>query len=45
MSKKYNLEEIEETEECPLCAEELEPDDLNFRPCKCGYQVTPPSLI
>ncbi|KAK0403325.1 hypothetical protein QR680_016859 [Steinernema hermaphroditum] len=24
---------------CPLCMENLELDDQNFYPCKCGYQV------
>ena len=26
-------------EECPLCMEPLEMDDLNFFPCTCGYQI------
>ena len=25
--------------ECPLCLEELDATDRNFKPCKCGYQV------
>ena len=25
--------------ECPLCMEPLDPTDLAFRPCRCGYQV------
>lgn len=24
---------------CPLCMEELDVTDRNFRPCKCGYQI------
>ncbi len=24
---------------CPLCLEELDITDRNFRPCQCGYQV------
>ena len=24
---------------CPLCMEELDITDRNFRPCKCGYQI------
>uniref|UniRef100_A0A915KZV9 RING-type domain-containing protein n=1 Tax=Romanomermis culicivorax TaxID=13658 RepID=A0A915KZV9_ROMCU len=24
---------------CPLCMEQLDLDELNFFPCKCGYQV------
>eukprot|EP00039_Didymoeca_costata_P014820 m.244593 g.244593 ORF g.244593 m.244593 type:complete len:792 (-) comp16105_c0_seq21:70-2445(-) len=31
--------ESDEEEECPLCMEPLEPDDRNFFPCTCGYQV------
>lgn len=29
----------EEEQECPLCMEELDPSDVNFKPCVCGYQV------
>ena len=25
--------------DCPLCLEELDISDLNFKPCPCGYQV------
>ena len=25
--------------ECPLCMEQLDPTDLAFHPCMCGYQV------
>uniref|UniRef100_A0A7E4VL66 RING-type domain-containing protein n=1 Tax=Panagrellus redivivus TaxID=6233 RepID=A0A7E4VL66_PANRE len=28
-----------EERECPICLEELEPDDLYFYPCECKYQV------
>lgn len=24
---------------CPLCMEDLDVTDRNFRPCPCGYQV------
>lgn len=24
---------------CPLCVEEFDLSDRNFRPCPCGYQV------
>ena len=24
---------------CPLCMEDLDVTDRNFRPCKCGYQI------
>ncbi|PHH82524.1 hypothetical protein CDD82_5705 [Ophiocordyceps australis] len=29
----------EEEELCPLCIEEFDLSDRNFRPCPCGYQV------
>lgn len=29
----------EEDSDCPLCMEELDIADRNFRPCTCGYQV------
>lgn len=29
----------DEPEECPLCMELLELDDMNFYPCSCGYQI------
>ncbi|KZT11611.1 uncharacterized protein LAESUDRAFT_642402 [Laetiporus sulphureus 93-53] len=25
--------------ECPLCLEEMDISDLNFKPCPCGYQI------
>lgn len=25
--------------DCPLCMEELDIADRNFRPCPCGYKV------
>ncbi|KAF8120954.1 hypothetical protein EV363DRAFT_1438082 [Boletus edulis] len=25
--------------ECPLCLEEMDISDLNFKPCVCGYQI------
>jgi len=35
-----NLDDMEDLdEECPLCMEPLEIDDLNFYPCTCGYQI------
>ena len=30
----------DEPQECPLCMEFLELDDINFYPCSCGYQVS-----
>lgn len=27
--------------DCPLCLEEMDISDLNFKPCPCGYQVRP----
>ena len=29
----------DEEEVCPLCVEEFDLSDKNFRPCPCGYQV------
>lgn len=29
----------EEEETCPLCVEEMDISDKNFKPCPCGYQV------
>ena len=26
---------------CPLCVEEFDIQDRNFKPCPCGYQVCP----
>jgi CCR4-NOT transcription complex subunit 4 len=31
----------DEDECCPLCVEEFDLSDRNFRPCPCGYQVRP----
>lgn len=33
------IDDDEEEEVCPLCVEELDLTDKNFRPCPCGYQV------
>ena len=30
----------DEPQECPLCMEYLELDDINFYPCSCGYPVS-----
>jgi hypothetical protein len=30
---------LKEDAECPLCLEEMDISDLNFKPCICGYQV------
>jgi CCR4-NOT transcription complex subunit 4 len=38
ISSTYFLS-LQETEECPLCLEEMDVSDLNFKPCPCGYQV------
>jgi len=24
---------------CPICVEDMDVTDKNFRPCKCGYQI------
>lgn len=26
--------------DCPLCLEEIDLSDANFKPCPCGYQVS-----
>jgi CCR4-NOT transcription complex subunit 4 len=31
--------DVQEDAECPLCLEEMDISDLNFKPCVCGYQV------
>ncbi len=28
-----------EEDQCPLCMEDMDVTDRNFRPCKCGYQI------
>lgn len=35
VSVPYDYEPMD----CPLCMEEMDPSDLHFRPCPCGYQV------
>ncbi|KAF7791288.1 hypothetical protein EIP86_002302 [Pleurotus ostreatoroseus] len=34
----WSDDEAEDTE-CPLCLEEMDISDLNFKPCPCGYQI------
>ncbi|TIA88947.1 hypothetical protein E3P81_03188 [Wallemia ichthyophaga] len=29
----------EEDRDCPLCLDEMDISDLNFKPCPCGYQI------
>ncbi|KAK3280763.1 hypothetical protein CYMTET_11414 [Cymbomonas tetramitiformis] len=31
--------EDEQHDSCPLCTEDLDATDKNFRPCPCGYQI------
>ncbi|KAG0143697.1 hypothetical protein CROQUDRAFT_660872 [Cronartium quercuum f. sp. fusiforme G11] len=31
--------ETDDDDLCPLCMEELDVSDLNFRPCPCGYRI------
>ncbi|KAF2397016.1 hypothetical protein EJ06DRAFT_482966, partial [Trichodelitschia bisporula] len=33
------IDDDEEDEVCPLCVEEFDLTDKNFRPCPCGYQI------
>ncbi|KAI5119088.1 hypothetical protein M0805_004861 [Coniferiporia weirii] len=35
----YWSDEEAEDAECPLCLEEMDVSDLNFKPCPCGYQI------
>ncbi|CAG8774196.1 5298_t:CDS:1, partial [Ambispora leptoticha] len=37
-SKKRIYYSDEEEFVCPLCMEEMDLSDRNFRPCPCGYQ-------
>lgn len=30
---------MEEEKRCPLCAEEMDWTDQQFKPCQCGYQI------
>lgn len=39
MSSKTECYFDEEEYVCPLCMEEMDISDRNFRPCPCGYQV------
>ncbi|KAI0094086.1 hypothetical protein BDY19DRAFT_920744 [Irpex rosettiformis] len=34
----WSDDETEDTE-CPLCLEEMDISDINFKPCPCGYQI------
>lgn len=31
---------VQDAKECPLCLEEMDISDLNFKPCQCEYQVS-----
>ncbi|KAJ3516722.1 hypothetical protein NLJ89_g943 [Agrocybe chaxingu] len=35
----YWSDDETEDAECPLCLEEMDISDLNFKPCICGYQI------
>ncbi|KDQ59589.1 hypothetical protein JAAARDRAFT_153554 [Jaapia argillacea MUCL 33604] len=35
----YWSDDEAEDAECPLCLEEMDIADLNFKPCLCGYQI------
>ncbi|UZO14160.1 uncharacterized protein OCT59_005628 [Rhizophagus irregularis] len=39
MSNKTEYYSEEEESQCPLCMEEMDLSDRNFRPCPCGYQI------
>jgi hypothetical protein len=38
-SSSNDNEFIEDEWDCPLCMEEMDISDRNFKPCACGYQV------
>lgn len=38
-SQDDSSQSSKEDSECPMCLEELDLTDLNFKPCSCGYQV------
>ncbi|KAF8201634.1 hypothetical protein BJ912DRAFT_945984 [Pholiota molesta] len=38
-SDAYWSDDEAEDAECPLCLEEMDISDLNFKPCICGYQI------
>ncbi|KAF8305546.1 hypothetical protein DL93DRAFT_312456 [Clavulina sp. PMI_390] len=35
----YWSDDDNEDNECPLCLEEMDLSDINFKPCTCGYQI------
>lgn len=39
MSRYQDTVIDEDEESCPLCIEEFDLSDKNFRPCPCGYQI------
>ncbi|KAF9890237.1 transcriptional repressor general negative regulator of transcription subunit 4 [Aspergillus nanangensis] len=49
MSSRQQIDSVidDDDEFCPLCIEEFDLSDKNFKPCPCGYQVgsRPPPLL
>lgn len=47
MSRVLQDQFVDDDEEecCPLCVEEFDLSDRNFRPCPCGYQVRAPRKL
>lgn len=41
----HDLSPLQEAKECPLCLEEMDISDLNFKPCQCEYQVPNPPFF
>jgi hypothetical protein len=39
LTASFPFRAAQEDAECPLCLEEMDISDLNFKPCICGYQV------
>lgn len=38
LAELYLSDEVDDME-CPLCLEEIDISDANFKPCPCGYQI------
>ncbi|KAL4770443.1 RING/Ubox like zinc-binding domain-containing protein [Aspergillus nidulans var. acristatus] len=41
MSSRQQIDSVidDDDEFCPLCIEEFDLSDKNFKPCPCGYQI------
>lgn len=43
--RSWSLDLVADRSNSPLCVEEFDLSDKNFRPCPCGYQVLLPSFL